>query len=160
MTSAHSTTPPGPEFPAAGMRLSEAPMAADAPDDPTVAVIRRFLTAVDNDDRATARDLLAPEVRWVVPGRSAVAGTHVGPDAVLDVDATMRRLSGGTLRHHVLIWLAAAPHAHAVARQTATRDGHDTAFDRAFVFTLDGAGLITDVHAYTDDLYAFDEFWH
>lgn len=94
-----------------------------------------------------------------MPGRTAVASTHVGPDAVLDVDATMRRLSHGTLRHHVLILLAAAPHAHAVARQTATRDGRDAAFDRAFVFTLDG-GLISDMHAYTDDFYAFDEFWH
>jgi uncharacterized protein len=146
-------TPPG------GMRLSEAPMPADAPDHPNVAVIRRFVAALDGGDRTAARAVLAEDVIWAVPGRSAVAGTHTGPDAVLDVDAMLRRLSGGTLHHDVLIWLAAGPHAHAVTRQTATRDGVVGAFDRAFVFTLDD-GLITEVHAYTDDLYAFDAFWH
>ena len=145
-------------LPPGGLRLSEAPMSSDAPDDPGVAVIRRFLAALDTGDRPAARELLAADVRWTVPGRSPVAGTHVGPEDVLGVDATLRDLSGGTLRHHVLIWLAAPPHAHAVTRQTATRDGVDAAFDRAFVFTI-GNGLITGIHAYTDDLYAFDDFW-
>ncbi len=147
-----------PAFPPGGMRLAEEPVPADAPDAPNIAVIRGFLTALDGDDLAEARALLAEDVSWTVPGRSAVAGTHTGPDGVLGVDATLRRLSGGTLRHHVLIWLAAGEHAHAVARQTATRHGVEASFDRAFVFTV-ADGRITDVHAYTDDLYAFDEYW-
>ena len=146
-------------FPPEGFRLSEAPMAPDAPDDPGVATIRRFLTALDAGDPDAARALLADGVTWTVPGRSPVAGHHEGPDAVLSVDSTLRELSGGTLRHHVLIWLAAPPHAHAVTRQTATRNGVEGSFDRAIVFALDGAGLISEVHAYTDDLYAFDDFW-
>jgi ketosteroid isomerase-like protein len=140
------------------MRMSEAPVPADAPDDPNVTIIRAFIGALDEGDRDRARRLLGEQVSWVVPGRSVVAGVHTGPDAVLDVDATMRRLSGGTLRHQVLIWLAAGPHAHAVTHQTATRDGVEAAFDRAFVFTI-ADGLIVDIHAYTDDLYAFDDFW-
>lgn len=147
-----------PEFPPEGTRLAEAPLAADAPDDPNVGVVRRFMAALDAGDRATARALLAEDARWTVPGRGPVAGDHRGADAVLDVDATLRRLSDGTLRHHVLIWLAAGPHAHAVTRQTAARHGVESGFDRAFVFTLRD-GLITEVHAYTDDLYAVDDFW-
>lgn len=138
--------------------MSESPVPADAPDDPNVTIIRAFLQALDDGDWARARGLLAEQVSWVVPGRSAVAGVHTGPDAVLDVDATMRRMSGGTLRHEVLIWLAAGPHAHAVTHQTAARGGVAAGFDRAFVFTI-ADGLIVDIHAYTDDLYAFDDFW-
>lgn len=168
MTTADERTPdpseaPGPAasppaFPPGGMRIAEVPVPDGAPDDPNVAVVRRFVAALDDGDRPAARRLLADDVVWVLTGRSPVAGRHSGPDAVLDVDATMRALSGDTLRHHVLIWLASGPHAHAVTRQTATRGGREVSFDRAFVFTL-AEGLITEVHAYTDDLYAFDEFW-
>lgn len=150
--------PDPPVFPPEGMRLAEAPVPPEAPDSPNVTVIRRFLTALDDSDQQAARALLADEVSCVVAGRSPIAGTHTGPDEVLTVDATLRRLSDGTLRHHVLIWLAAGPHAHAVARQSATRRGVQASFDRAFVFTL-ADERITDVHVYTDDLYAFDAFW-
>lgn len=145
-------------FPTGGMRLAEEPMPADAPDAPNVGVIRRFLAALDAGEGAAARELLTDEVSWTVAGRSPVAGLHTGPDEVLAVDGTLRALSGGTLRHDVLIWLAAGAHAHAVAQQSAIRGGVQATFDRAFVFTLTNA-RISEIHAYTDDLYAFDAFW-
>jgi len=153
-----SSSSPQPSFPAAGLRVSEQPMRVDSPDAPNVAVIREFLSALDSGDTPAARALLANDVHWDVVGRGPVAGPHDGPEEVLAVDATLRRLSGGTLRHHVLIWLAAGEHAHAVARQSATRNGTEASFDRAFVFTV-SAARITEIHAYTDDLYAFDAFW-
>jgi ketosteroid isomerase-like protein len=154
-----TSDPAVPAFPPGGMRMSEAPVPAGAPDDPNVTIIRDFIGALDGGDRDRARQLLGEKVSWVMPGRSVVAGVHTGPEAALEVDATMRRLSDGTLRHQALIWLAAGPHAHAVVHQAATRDGVEAGFDRAFVFTI-ADGLIVDVHAYTDDLYAFDDFWH
>lgn len=48
-------------------------------------------------------------------GRGPVGGRRSGPGEVLAVDDVLRDLSGGTLRRHVLIWLAAGQHAHALA---------------------------------------------
>jgi len=123
-----------------------------------VRAVLSYQRQVGAGDLDSARALLANDVHWDVVGRGPVAGPHDGPEEVLAVDATLRRLSGGTLRHHVLIWLAAGEHAHAVARQSATRNGTEASFDRAFVFTV-SAARITEIHAYTDDLYAFDAFW-
>lgn len=148
---------PSPSTPPTGMRLSESEMSPDAPDDPHVALIRRYLTALDDADPAQARSLLSPHITWTIAGRSRVAGTHSGPDAVVAVDTTLRELSGGTLRHDVMVWLAAGEHAHAVAAVSAERDGLHATFHRAFVFTV--ADRIDGVHVYDEDLYAFDAFW-
>lgn len=148
---------PGPSELPMGLRLSEAEMPPDAPDDPHVALVRRYLTALDGGDPAQARSLLTQDITWTIAGRSRVAGTHRGPDAVVAVDTTMRQLSSGTLRHEVMVWLAAGEHAHAVAAVSAERDGVAGRFNRAFVFTV--GDLITGIHVYDEDLYAFDAFW-
>ena len=49
---------------------------------------------------AVFRELLTEDVRWHVPGRNAIAGTHEGIDAVLAYFARRRKLAARSFRMH------------------------------------------------------------
>lgn len=49
---------------------------------------------------AALRELLAEDVRWHVPGRNDIAGTHEGIDAVLAYFARRRKLAARSFRMH------------------------------------------------------------
>src|SRR5829696_9436570 len=51
-------------------------------------------------DVAALRELLTEDVRWHVPGRNAIAGTHEGIDAVLAYFARRRKLAARSFRMH------------------------------------------------------------
>lgn len=149
------STPP---IPPGGLRLSEGPMEDSAPDDPNVAVLRRFFDALERGDDAGLRELLDPEVVQTVSGRSVLAGAYAGPAAVSGLAARMRGLLDRPPEMTPLIWLAAGPHAHVVARIELARGPRTLSTQQAMVFALAG-GRITTIRDYQDDQYAFDEFW-
>ena len=49
-------------------------------------------------DREPLEELLDPEITWVVPGRSPIAGTYRGLDEVFDYFQRRRELAAGTFR--------------------------------------------------------------
>jgi limonene-1,2-epoxide hydrolase len=57
---------------------------------------RRFYGGEDNDDEL--RRLLAPDVRWTVPGRSAIAGEYVGVEEALAYFRHRRDQASATMR--------------------------------------------------------------
>jgi len=50
---------------------------------------------------AALRELLTEDVRWHVPGRNAIAGTHEGIDVVLAYFARRRKLAARSFRMHL-----------------------------------------------------------
>ncbi len=53
----------------------------------------------DGED-SLIRVVLAPEIRWTVPGHSPIAGTYLGFDAVVAYMHRRRALAHGTFRMH------------------------------------------------------------
>jgi ketosteroid isomerase-like protein len=51
-------------------------------------------------DSDALRELLTPEIRWVVPGQNALAGSYHGLDEVFDYFRRRRDLATGTFRMH------------------------------------------------------------
>jgi ketosteroid isomerase-like protein len=113
---------------------------------------------LDRGEPEAARALLAEDVTQKVPGRSVLAGTHRGPEAVVAVDQRMRETTEKTLSWRPMIWLASGEHAHVVGRLEATRGGRIGTFDRAMVFRL-ANGRIAELRIYENDQYDFDEFF-
>ncbi len=49
---------------------------------------------------APLRDLLTPDITWIVPGKSDIAGRYHGVDAVFDYFRRRREFANGTFRMH------------------------------------------------------------
>jgi ketosteroid isomerase-like protein len=59
-------------------------MRRDAVGADDVEVVRRLYAAVNGRDTAAAAACLTPDARWTLPGRSPIAGTHVGWEQIYD----------------------------------------------------------------------------
>jgi ketosteroid isomerase-like protein len=60
---------------------------------PNAVVARRLWDAIARGDAAALRALMSEKTSWRMPGRSLVAGTYVGADAVLDFMARVGELT-------------------------------------------------------------------
>ena len=64
-------------------------------------VTRRFFEALDSVDVETLFALMHPDIVWDVPGRSPIAGRHVGLDAVGAMMVRISEMSEGTSKTKV-----------------------------------------------------------
>jgi hypothetical protein len=83
------------------------------------ALVRTITDAFLRGDLATVASQFAADAVWELPGRSALASEHKGPDAIRGFLARSFELSGGTLRLEVLDILASTRGAAHVQRVTA-----------------------------------------
>lgn len=51
---------------------------------PNLNLINTFFRAYSNNDLETIRQIFAPDIEWVIPGRHPLSGTKVGVDEVLN----------------------------------------------------------------------------
>jgi ketosteroid isomerase-like protein len=51
---------------------------------PNLQLINTFFKAYGNNNMEIIRQILAPDVEWVIPGRHPLSGTKIGIDEVLD----------------------------------------------------------------------------
>lgn len=51
-------------------------------------------------ESAPLRELLTPDITWIVPGENDIAGRYQGIDAVLDYFRRRREFAGGTFQMH------------------------------------------------------------
>lgn len=86
-------------------------------------IVRTITDAFVRGDLATVAAAFAPDAVWDLPGRSALAGRYVGPEAIVGFLARSFELSGGTLRLEVLDILASDQGAAHVQRVTADHQG-------------------------------------
>ena len=109
-------------------------------------------------EQAPARALLAEDVAWHVPGRSALAGDYRGRDEVLRYFAARRELANATFRIAVRGVLADDERAVIFAGGRVERDGNTLEWETAGVFRIVD-GKIAECWVLPYDQYRFDEIW-
>ena len=97
---------------------------------------RRFYAT--GDAAGELRALLAVDVTWHVPGRSAIAGTYRGRNEVLRYFATRREIAGRTFRVTPRGMLAGAGRAVHFADGEAAIDGQPRSWRTAGIFRISG----------------------
>ena len=53
------------------------------PAHPNIALVHQFFQAYAEQDQSAIGQLLAPTIRWIIPGNHPLSGVKVGPDEVL-----------------------------------------------------------------------------
>lgn len=123
------------------------------------AVVRRGYEAFNTADVKTLMELFDEESSWHTPGRSAIAGDHIGRDAVF---AQFGRYGGdtdGTFRAELLHVLTGQDgRAVGIHHNTGKRNGKTLDVVCCIEFEIvDGRVMSGREHFF--DLYAWDEFW-
>jgi uncharacterized protein len=102
--------------------------------------------------------LLADDVVWHVPGRSAIAGEHRGRDAVRRYFESRRALADSTFRVEVRALLSEGDLVVQLADGTARRQGRERSWRTVGVFRVRAARIV-ECWLVPFDQYAFDEIW-
>jgi ketosteroid isomerase-like protein len=117
---------------------------------------RRFYA--DEDDTATLRRLLADDIAWHVPGRSAIAGDYHGHDEVLGYFAARRARAKATFRVQPRGILADDQQVVQFAGGRMERDGKVRQWETVGVYRI-ADGKIAECWLLPFDQYLFDEIW-
>jgi ketosteroid isomerase-like protein len=108
---------------------------------------------------AALRELLTMDVRWHVPGRNAIAGSHEGIDAVLAYFARRRRLAARSFRMHPgELLIGDGDHVAALTDGTATIAGKQHHWSTVGLYRLE-ASRIAEVWLLPLDPDQFDRIW-
>jgi len=127
-------------------------------EDAYAAVVRRAFEDFESGDVDLLRVVMAPDVVWHEPGRSALARDYSGPEAVLGFLGQLKDRSEGTFKIEVLDVLSEPERAVVFLRETAQRG--DKTLDVIAVVDFEiHQQKITEVTVYHADTYQFDEFW-
>jgi len=127
-------------------------------EDAYAAVVRRAFEDFESGDLDLLGVVMAPDVVWHEPGRSALAGDYEGPGAVLDFLGQLKARSDSTFGVEILDVLSEPERAVVFLRETAKR-GEKTLDVIAVVDFEIHHQKITEVTVYHADTYQFDEFW-
>jgi ketosteroid isomerase-like protein len=124
-----------------------------------VAVVRRLYDAVAAGDLAGVAACFHEEAIWHLPGRGALAGTHLGWAAIRD-DLLARQgpLSGGTFRPVLLDLAVGDESIVAVVRATADHAGRRLDQTVCQLMRV-REGKIVEVRGHYADEAALDAFW-
>ena len=117
---------------------------------------RRFYAGEASSERLEA--LLAPDVVWHVPGRSAIAGEHRGREGVLRYFERRRDVARNSFRIEPGTLLAGDELVVHFATGRAEIDGSSRRWETIGVFRIAG-GRIAECRLLPFDQYAFDEIW-
>ena len=124
-----------------------------------VDVVRRLYAAVADHDLAAAAGCFAQNAVWVLPGTSAIAGTHRGWAAIRDnFLAKLGPLSGGTLRAELLDVCGGDRYVVAVQHAAAHHDGRDLDVTACQLMRVED-GQIVEVRGHYADQADLDAFW-
>lgn len=123
-----------------------------------VALMRRAVDAFGAGDMATLTELFAPDLKWHIPGRSAVAGDYVGRDAVFGFFGKMAALTNGTVRTAAREIIGDERGGVIIANDTGERNGKK--LDAILLLRVHiVGGKLVEAWEHIADLYAYDEFW-
>jgi 2'-5' RNA ligase len=127
-----------------------------------VAVVRRFhaeqARAYAGGELERLRALVAEDVVWHVPGRSAIAGEHLGVEAVLAYFDRRRRFTDETFRVTVHSIGLVGDRVVQFAGGRALRAGEEVSWETVGVFRVEG-GRLAECWLIPFDQYAFDRIW-
>lgn len=125
---------------------------------PNEALLRREYEArAARDDRALTK-ILADDVVWHVPGKSAIAGEYRGVDRVMEYVRRRRELVDGAFEITVLDVFANDEHGFVMATGRATRGGQTFEW-RAHGLYRFRDGRIAECWVLPESQYEFDRIW-
>ena len=104
------------------------------------------------------RELLAEDVVWHVPGRSPIAGDHIGVDAVIEYFETRRRLADESMRIHPGDMVAGEGFVAQLADGSAEIGGRRVEWSTVGVYRLE-EGRVAEAWLVPTDLAKFEEIW-
>lgn len=138
---------------------------AEGPDSPGAearrreneAIARAMVDALERGDGAAVAALLADGVVYHFPGRSPLAGTYRGRDAVMGLFSAMAARLGAPPRLHSHDVLASEAHAVDLAVHSAERGGTPFEWRAIRVYHVDH-GRITEIFLTLGDPVAFDAY--
>jgi ketosteroid isomerase-like protein len=130
----------------------------EASEHPNVSRYKRMMAAFNAGDLTTIQELVAPDVEYVVPGRSQLAGHTHDLAGLIDMLRRSKELSGGTLRLELRSVVADAEYLFVYGRVHAERPGKRLDSDHCVVFRF-ADGKIVAGRTVPVDLYEFDAFW-
>lgn len=125
---------------------------------PNEQVVRDLYAAMDRGDGHALAKPLRPDTRWVIAGRSKLAGTYVGKDAIFDFWRRVARESGGGLRLSLRDVLANDARAVALVDVVGVRGETTLEAPQVVVFELD-QGHVREARFIYEDQAAYDAFW-
>ncbi|HLI43303.1 MAG TPA: nuclear transport factor 2 family protein [Acidimicrobiales bacterium] len=121
-------------------------------------LVRAGYDAFVKGDLRTVKSLLAPTIRWHIPGRSPISGTYEGIDAVLDFFVKLVTVSEGSFALELHDVAASDGHVVALVVESAERGERELVCNDAHVWHLEN-GRAVEFWACPADQYLFDEFW-
>ena len=124
-------------------------------DDPRVRAIINYQAAVARGDLDAARTVFWPDVVYVVPGRSSLAGTYHGPDEVIGYLARLVQLTDGTYGISRMSWTTGGDSVALATVNSATRGGRSLTWTEVIVFTF-VEGRKKRIELTSGDQYGFD----
>jgi ketosteroid isomerase-like protein len=118
---------------------------------------RRGRDAFRRQDMATMSEMIADDTVWHVAGRSPIAGTYKGRDAVFGLFAKLGELTNGTFSLEERDFTDSDEHSVVLSRATAQRG--DRTLDANFIEVVRWRnGQAVEEWAVFEDQYAADEF--
>jgi uncharacterized protein len=122
-------------------------------------VVRQFYESFAARDFETVRSCFAPHALWHLPGKSAIAGNHVGWDAIFtDFLAKIGPLSGGTFKAELMDIAVGEQYVVAIQHATASHNGKSLDITGCQLMRIEN-GKIVEVRGHYSDQEALDTFW-
>jgi ketosteroid isomerase-like protein len=119
------------------------------------AIVRRMVDALHWADAAAIGELLADDVVYHFPGRSAVAGTYRGRAEVLGLFGAFGRLLGAPPRLDSHDVVASEAHVVELATHSAAYRGQPYEWHAVRIYHIDG-DRISEIWLMIEDINAFD----
>jgi uncharacterized protein len=120
--------------------------------------MRDAYTAFGKGDLDTLQEIWSPELRWIVPGSSPLAGTYEGAPAVLGFLGQILELTGGTFRAEPQTFCAGGDVGVAVVRLTGQRGDRTLDVVNAQISRFAGDRVV-EFHDTSIDVEAMDRFF-
>lgn len=123
------------------------------------AIVRRGYEAFNAGDLETLTELFDEGASWHTPGRSPIAGDHVGREAAFAQFGRYGGDSGGTFKAELRSLLEDEEgRVVGVHHNTADREGKHLDVECCLVFELKD-GRVVDGREFFYDVHAWDDFW-
>ncbi len=125
---------------------------------PNERLLRREYEVRARRDDASLAAILAEDVVWHVPGRSAISGVYRGRDEVMEYVRRRRNLAGDTFEITVHDVLANDEHGLVIASGRATRRGRVVEWRAHGLYRFKN-GKIAECWVLPEDQLLFDDIW-
>ena len=134
------------------------PAMTGAVDDAKVQAIMAYQMNVATGNIDAARTIFDPDVVYVVPGKSQLAGTYTGPDAVMGYFGRLMALTEGTYEISAMHWMVSDDHVSLFTTNHATKDGNALTWTETIVFAFEN-GRKKRIDLLSGDQYGVDAFF-